>query len=97
MTDLNDLKVFEKVAALESFSAAGRALGMPKSTVSRCVVRLETQLGTRLIQRTTHSVRLTEAGLALKERCAEILTRVKESTSPFAWVICQTHGSSLRD
>jgi len=105
----------------ESFSAAGHALGIPKSTVSRCVVRLETQLGTRLVQRTTHSVRLTEAGLALKERCTEILTRVNEavdyvsslsavpkgplkisagigsSTSPFARVICQTHGSSLRD
>jgi LysR family transcriptional regulator, regulator for bpeEF and oprC len=79
LTDLNDLKVFEKVAALESFSAAGRALGIPKSTVSRCVVRLETQLGTRLVQRTTHSVRLTEAGLALKERCTEILTRVNEA------------------
>ena len=79
MTDLNDLKVFEKVAALESFSAAGRALGMPKSTVSRCVARLEKQLGMRLVQRTTHSVRLTETGLALKERCTEILTRVNEA------------------
>jgi LysR family transcriptional regulator, regulator for bpeEF and oprC len=79
LTDLNDLKVFEKVAALESFSAAGRALGIPKSTVSRCVVRLETQLGTRLVQRTTHSVRLTQSGLALKERCTEILTRVNEA------------------
>jgi hypothetical protein len=56
MTDLNDLKVFERVAALESFSAAGRALRIPKSTVSRCVARLEAQLAVRLIQRTTHSV-----------------------------------------
>ena len=79
MTDLNDLKVFERVAALESFSAAGRALGIPKSTVSRCVARLETQLGIRLIQRTTHSVRLTESGLALKKRCTEILAHVSEA------------------
>jgi len=79
VTDLNDLKVFERVAALESFSAAGRALGMPKSTVSRCVARLETQVGVRLLQRTTHSVRLTESGFALKNRCVEILTRVSEA------------------
>ena len=79
MTDLNDLKVFERVAALESFSAAGRALGIPKSTVSRCVARLEAQLGVRLIQRTTHSVRLTYSGLALKRRCTEILANVSEA------------------
>jgi DNA-binding transcriptional LysR family regulator len=79
VTDLNDLKVFEKVAALESFSGAARALGIPKSTVSRCVARLEEQLGMRLVQRTTHSVRLTDAGLALKGRCTEILSRVDEA------------------
>jgi DNA-binding transcriptional LysR family regulator len=79
VTDLNDLKVFERVAALESFSAAGRALGIPKSTVSRCVARLETQLGVRLIQRTTHSVRLTDSGLALKKRCTDILMHVSEA------------------
>jgi LysR family transcriptional regulator, regulator for bpeEF and oprC len=79
VTDLNDLKVFERVAALESFTAAGRALGIPKSTISRCVTRLETQLGVRLLQRTTHSVRLTESGVALKKRCTEILTRANEA------------------
>lgn len=79
MTNLDDLKIFERVAALESFSAAGRALGIPKSTVSRCVARLETQLGVRLIQRTTHSVGLTHSGLALKERCTEILTQVSKA------------------
>lgn len=79
MTNLNDLRVFERVAALESFTDAGRALRVPKSTVSRCITRLEAQLGVRLIQRNTHSVRLTEAGLALKERCAAILTQVSEA------------------
>jgi DNA-binding transcriptional LysR family regulator len=79
VTDLNDLKVFERVAALESFSAAGRALGIPKSTVSRCVARLESQMGVRLIQRTTHSVRLTDSGLALKSRCTVILANVSEA------------------
>ena len=79
MIDLNDLRVFEGVAGLANFSAAGRALGIPKSTVSRCVGRLEAALGVRLIQRTTHSVRLTEAGVVLKKRCTEMLTNVSEA------------------
>jgi LysR family transcriptional regulator for bpeEF and oprC len=77
--NLNDLRVFERVAALRNFSAAGRALGVPKSTVSRCVMRLETELGVRLIQRSTHTVRLTEPGLALKRRCLEIFAHVNKA------------------
>jgi LysR family transcriptional regulator, regulator for bpeEF and oprC len=79
LTNLDDLKVFERVAALESFSAAGRALRIPKSTVSRCVSRLESQLGVRLIQRTTHSVRLTQAGRNFKAKCTAILAHVDEA------------------
>ena len=79
MTDLNDLRVFDKVASLRSFSAAARALGVPKSSVSRGVARLERELGTRLFQRTTREVVLTESGAVLKERCADILTRVGET------------------
>jgi LysR family transcriptional regulator, regulator for bpeEF and oprC len=79
MVDLNDLRVFEKVASLKSFSAAARALGLPKSSVSRCVSRLEAELGIRLVQRTTHDVQLTQAGAALKERCDDMLLRVDEA------------------
>jgi len=79
LTNLDDLRVFERVAVLESFSAAGRVLRIPKSTVSRCVARLERQLGVRLIQRTTHSVRLTQAGRALKGRCTVMLAHVNEA------------------
>ena len=69
MLDLNDLRVFEGVAALRSFSAAARALELPNSTVSRSVARLETELGTRLLQRTTREVVLTEAGKLLRALC----------------------------
>jgi len=79
MLDLNDLRVFEKVASLRSFAAASRALEMPKSTVSRSVGRLESALATRLFQRNTREVGLTEAGLLLQERCADILSRVNET------------------
>ena len=79
MLDLNDLRVFERVASLRSFAEASRGLGMPKSNVSRSVARLEAELGTRLLQRTTRNVALTEAGDALVERCTEILGRVEET------------------
>jgi DNA-binding transcriptional LysR family regulator len=77
--DLNDLRIFERVGALLSFSAAGRALGMPKSGVSRSVARLEAELGARLCQRTTREVVLTEQGVALLARCADIMDKVAET------------------
>jgi DNA-binding transcriptional LysR family regulator len=79
MMDLNDLRVFEKVASLRNFSAAGRALGLPKSSVSRSVARLETELGTRLLQRTTRDVVLTEAGMMLRARCVDILASIGDA------------------
>jgi DNA-binding transcriptional LysR family regulator len=79
MMDLNDLRIFEKVASLRNFSAAGRALGLPKSSVSRSVARLETVLGTRLLQRTTRDVVLTEAGVVLRARCVDILASIGDA------------------
>src|SRR5262245_29042651 len=77
--DLNHLKVFERVAALGGFSAAARALGLPKSNVSRAIGLLEASLGTRLFQRTTRSVLLTAAGEALRDRCATLLEGLDEA------------------
>lgn len=74
--DLNDLRVFERVAALKSFSAAALALKLPKSSVSRSIQRLEIELATRLMQRTTRQVLLTAPGIALQEKCADLLGRI---------------------
>ena len=90
--DLNDLRVFEKVGALLSFSAAARALGIPKSSVSRGVARLEGDLGVRLLQRTTREVVLTEAGDALLHRCAEIMGRVEEAVDYLGGVATAPRG-----
>ncbi len=79
MIDLNDLRVFASVARLSSFSAAARELGLPKSSISRSVTRLEGSLHTRLVQRTTREVRLTESGIALQERCLAILADVTDA------------------
>jgi LysR family transcriptional regulator, regulator for bpeEF and oprC len=79
MLDLNDLRLFEKVAALKSFSAAARALELPKSSISRAITRLESELGARLFQRTTRDVTLTDIGAAFQGRCVDILSRVGET------------------
>ena len=59
---LPDLLVLVKVVESGSFSAAARALGSTPSAVSRQMARLEQALGSRLLERTTRSLRLTEAG-----------------------------------
>ncbi len=62
MPDLNSLLIFAAVAEAGSFSQAARRLGMPVSTVSRRVAELEDQLGVRLLERSTRSLRLTDVG-----------------------------------
>lgn len=62
MQDLNDMVYFAEVVDRGGFAAAGRALGLPKSKLSRRVAELESRLGVRLLQRTTRKLSLTEAG-----------------------------------
>src|SRR3954447_14135459 len=62
MTDLNALAIFAKVVEANSFSEAARRLKMPISTVSRRIADLEDQLGIRLLERSTRSLRLTDVG-----------------------------------
>jgi DNA-binding transcriptional LysR family regulator len=68
--DLSRISYFVTVAELASFSATGRKLGVPTSTVSRAVAGLEDELGLRLFQRTTRHVSLTVDGAALYEKLA---------------------------
>jgi DNA-binding transcriptional LysR family regulator len=67
MRDLNALAIFAKVVEAKSFSAAARALKMPISTVSRRIAELEEQLGVRLLERSTRSLRLTDVGTEVLE------------------------------
>lgn len=72
MIDLNEMVIFARVAQEGSFVRAARALGVPTSTVSRKVARLEARLGASLLLRTSRRVALTEEGAAYHERCARI-------------------------
>ncbi|MBX3231421.1 MAG: LysR family transcriptional regulator [Labilithrix sp.] len=76
--DLNDVQLFVRVVKAESFTAAAKEQGLPISTVSRRVARLEEKLGTRLLERTTRSLRLSETGRTYfthAERALEELAR----------------------
>lgn len=71
--DLGDVRLFVAVARLASYVAASRKTGVPTSTVSRAVVRLEEALGTRLLHRTSRKVVPTQEGAWLLERAAPLL------------------------
>lgn len=70
---------FVEVVRQGSFTAAARALELPKSTVSRRVSRLEDELGVPLLVRTTRKLRLTEAGEAFFARVAPAVEQVEEA------------------
>lgn len=74
--NLNDLDTFIRVAESGSFTHAAQDLGVPKSTVSRRVSRLEEQLGVQLLQRTARSFGLTDDGLLLRSRCGPALREI---------------------
>jgi DNA-binding transcriptional LysR family regulator len=81
MQDLNEIAIFARVVREQSFTKAARALGLPKSTVSERVSRLEERLGVRLLERTTRHVRPTAAGAAYYERAARVVAEIEEANA----------------
>ncbi|BCP52917.1 LysR family transcriptional regulator [Kaistia sp. 32K] len=75
--DLSDLNAFAAVARAKGFREGARASGSSASSLSQAVRRLEAELGVRLLNRTTRSVVLTEAGRGLMERLAPALAEVE--------------------
>jgi DNA-binding transcriptional LysR family regulator len=76
MDRLDTMRVFVAVAEARGFAAGARRLGRSAPVVTRAVAALERRLGTRLLQRTTRIVRLTEAGTRYLADCRRILTEV---------------------
>ena len=68
-----DLLLFLQVVERKGFTSAGEALGIPKSRLSRRVTLLEARLGTRLLQRSSRRLSLTDAGQALYAHCQVML------------------------
>lgn len=77
--DLNELAVFARVAARQSFRLAAGDLGVPSSTVSRKLASLEARLGVQLVERTTRHVRLTELGVVYQGHCERVLAAAEEA------------------
>lgn len=79
MLDLNDVAVFVQVVRCGSFAEASRRLGVPPNTLSRRIAQLETQLGTRLMQRSTRKLSLTGAGQDFHDRCASAVDGLNDA------------------
>lgn len=77
MNQLQAMRVFLKVAETESFGRAAAALDLSNAVVTRYVSLLEMHLNTRLLNRTTRSVSLTEAGRAYAEGCRAVIEQIE--------------------
>jgi DNA-binding transcriptional LysR family regulator len=75
--DIQDMRIFARVAALQNLSAAGTELGLTPGTISKRVQALEDELSARLFDRTTRSLRITEEGLAFLSHVQRILAEVE--------------------
>lgn len=84
MSELDDIRSFIAVVETGGFGRAGKRLGLSKSIVSRRVARLEEDLGTRLLSRTTRGVSPTEAGVEFKARGERILADLVEARESVA-------------
>jgi len=92
MDQLSGLSAFVRTADLGSFVAAGRVLGLSPSAVGKAVTTLEQQLGVRLFQRSTRSLRLTEEGRLFHERCRRILDDLADAQASLAAVVALPRG-----
>ena len=77
--DLDSLRIFAKVAENLSFTEAAKELGIEKSNVSMKIAALESRLGTRLLNRSTRSVALSEAGERYYQYCKQIVNNALEA------------------
>ena len=84
MQDLNDLLYFAQVVDHGGFAPAGRALGLPKSKLSRRIALLEQRLGVRLLQRSTRRFSVTDVGQTVYAHCKAMLAEAEAATEAVA-------------
>ena len=90
--DLNRAAVFVRVVETGGFTRAAEAIGVPASSVSRSVSKLETELGVTLLERTTRHVALTDAGRAFFERARDALAGLDEASDLALDAAREAHG-----
>jgi DNA-binding transcriptional LysR family regulator len=92
MDQWSGLTAFVRTADRGSFAASGRLLGISASAVGKSVSNLERQLGVRLFQRSTRSLRLTEEGKDFYERCRRILDDLDDAQASLANAVSIPRG-----
>ena len=90
--DLNRAATFVRVVETGGFTRAAEAIGLPPSSVSRSVARLERELGITLLERTTRKVSLTDAGKAFFERARDALVGLAEANALAHDAATEAHG-----
>jgi DNA-binding transcriptional LysR family regulator len=93
MQDLNDMLFFAEVVDRGGFAAAGRALHVPKSRLSRRIAELESRLGVRLLHRTTRKLSLTEAGEIYHRHCVAMREQAEAADEAVAQVHDEPRGT----
>ncbi|WP_184707710.1 LysR substrate-binding domain-containing protein [Rhizobium lusitanum] len=93
MLNLNDLVVFVQVVDHGGFAAASRALGVPKSTLSKRLAELERAVGVRLIQRTTRSFTVTETGRDFHRHAAAMLIEAEAAEEVLKGRLAEPSGT----
>jgi DNA-binding transcriptional LysR family regulator len=93
MQDLNDMVYFAEVVERGGFAAAGRALGLPKSRLSRRVAELEARLGVRLLQRTTRKLSLTQVGEIYLRHCSAMRDEALAAADAVAQMQVEPRGT----
>ncbi|RZS78874.1 LysR family transcriptional regulator [Pigmentiphaga kullae] len=92
MQDLNDLYYYVQVVDHGGFAPAGRALGIPKSKLSRRIALLEERLGVRLIQRSTRRFAVTEIGQTYYGHCKAMLVEAEAADDAIAVMHAEPRG-----
>jgi DNA-binding transcriptional LysR family regulator len=91
--DILGMVFFARVVEAKSFSAAARSLGLSKSAVSARVARLESNLGLRLLHRTTRRLALTADGVRFYERCARLVAEADQVVEAAAGASAEPRGA----
>ncbi|PCK32770.1 LysR family transcriptional regulator [Pseudoalteromonas piscicida] len=88
---MQEMSIFVSVVNTGSFSETARQLGVSPSAISRAIKLLEQQLDVCLLQRTTRSLRLSETGRAVYERCSQLEQAAKDVIS-----LCESHHQTAQ-
>lgn len=91
--DLNRISVFVRVVEEGSFTKAARALGLPKSSVSRSVSLLEEEIGVQLLQRSSRNVTQTDAGAAYYQQVTGALASIQQASAQAAEARSEPKGA----